>query len=88
MAGKAKKTAAVAYLRTSSAANVGRDKDSDKRQRAAITAFAKSAGYEIVAEFYDQAVERHRSGRGAQRLRRHARADRRERHPHHTGRKS
>jgi butyrate kinase len=32
---------AVAYLRTSSAANVGADKDSDKRQRAAIEAFAK-----------------------------------------------
>jgi hypothetical protein len=32
---------AVAYLRTSSAANVGRDKDSDKRQRATIEAFAK-----------------------------------------------
>jgi DNA invertase Pin-like site-specific DNA recombinase len=31
---------AVAYLRTSSAANIGADKDSDKRQRAAIEAFA------------------------------------------------
>jgi hypothetical protein len=31
---------AVAYLRTSSAANVGADKDSEKRQRAAIEAFA------------------------------------------------
>ncbi len=31
-----KLTAAVAYLRTSSAANVGSDKDSDKRQRDAI----------------------------------------------------
>jgi hypothetical protein len=31
---------AVAYLRTSSAANVGADKDSDKRQRSAIAAFA------------------------------------------------
>jgi len=29
-------------LRTSSAANVGYDKDSDKRQRAAIAAFAKA----------------------------------------------
>ena len=50
------KLEAVAYLRTSSAANVGTDKDSDKRQRDAITAFAKRAGYEIVAEFYDAAV--------------------------------
>ena len=47
---------AVAYLRTSSAGNVGPDKDSDKRQRAAIDGYAKAAGYEIVAEFYDAAV--------------------------------
>jgi len=47
---------AVAYLRTSSAANVGADKDSDKRQRAAIEAFAKRAGFTIGAEFYDAAV--------------------------------
>jgi DNA invertase Pin-like site-specific DNA recombinase len=49
-------TKAVAYLRTSSAANVGPDKDSDKRQRLAIDAFAQAAGYEIVEEFYDEAV--------------------------------
>src|SRR4029077_12970953 len=47
---------AVAYLRTSSAANVGADKDSDKRQRAAIEAFAKRAGFTIVGEYYDAAV--------------------------------
>src|SRR5215216_4278120 len=47
---------AVAYLRTSSAANTGADKDSGKRQRAAIDAFARSAGYQIVDEFYDEAV--------------------------------
>jgi DNA invertase Pin-like site-specific DNA recombinase len=47
---------AVAYLRTSSAANVGADKDSERRQREAIQGFAKRAGYEIVAEFYDAAV--------------------------------
>jgi DNA invertase Pin-like site-specific DNA recombinase len=47
---------AVAYLRTSSATNVGADKDSDKRQRAAIEAFAKSAGCAIVGEYYDKAV--------------------------------
>jgi DNA invertase Pin-like site-specific DNA recombinase len=47
---------AVAYLRTSSAANVGADKDSDKRQRAAIEAFAKRAGFTIIAEYYDKAV--------------------------------
>jgi DNA invertase Pin-like site-specific DNA recombinase len=47
---------AVAYLRTSSHANVGSDKDSDKRQRAAIEAFAKANGYTIVSEHYDAAV--------------------------------
>jgi DNA invertase Pin-like site-specific DNA recombinase len=48
------KPQAVAYLRTSSAANVG--SDSDKRQREAIGAYAKRAGIEVVAEFYDAAV--------------------------------
>jgi DNA invertase Pin-like site-specific DNA recombinase len=47
---------AVAYLRTSSATNVGADKDSDKRQRAAIEAFAKRASFTIVGEYYDKAV--------------------------------
>jgi DNA invertase Pin-like site-specific DNA recombinase len=47
---------AIAYLRTSSATNVGADKDSGKRQRAAIEAFAKRSDFEIVAEFYDEAV--------------------------------
>ena len=47
---------AVAYLRTSSAANVGADKDSAQRQRAAITAFAKRDGFELMAEFNDEAV--------------------------------
>ncbi|HME83626.1 MAG TPA: recombinase family protein [Roseiarcus sp.] len=47
---------AVAYLRTSSRANVGADEDSDKRQRAAIEAYARAAGYEIVETFDDAAV--------------------------------
>src|SRR5262249_49750069 len=47
---------AFAYLRTSSATNTGPDKDSDKRQRAAIAAFAKAHSYEIVDEYYDAAV--------------------------------
>jgi DNA invertase Pin-like site-specific DNA recombinase len=51
------KTKAVAYLRTSSATNAGPDKDSDKRQMEAITAFARREGYEIVATFYDKAVK-------------------------------
>lgn len=51
-----KQAEAVAYLRTSSSTNAGPDKDSDKRQRAAIAAFAKAHGYVIVAELYDAAV--------------------------------
>jgi DNA invertase Pin-like site-specific DNA recombinase len=47
---------AVAYLRTSSAANVGEDKDSAKRQREAIQSYASQAGYAVVTEFYDAAV--------------------------------
>ena len=50
------KIQAFAYLRTSSAANVGEDKDSDKRQLAAIEAHAKRAGIEIVDTFNDAAV--------------------------------
>ena len=48
---------AVAYLRTSSMANVGEDKDSAKRQREAIEAYAKTAGYAIVAEYSDDGVK-------------------------------
>jgi DNA invertase Pin-like site-specific DNA recombinase len=55
MAGK-EKIKALAYLRTSSVANVGSDKDSDKRQRSAIAAFAKSHGFQILEEFYDPGV--------------------------------
>lgn len=47
---------AVAYLRTSSATNVGQDKDSDKRQLAAIQSFAKANGYDVTQVFYDAAV--------------------------------
>ena len=49
---------AVGYLRTSSAANVGEDKDCDKRQRKAIERYAKSAGYVIADDdwYYDAAV--------------------------------
>lgn len=47
---------AVAYLRTSSATNVGQDKDSERRQREAIEAFAEAAGYEVVDSYYDAAV--------------------------------
>lgn len=47
---------AVAYLRTSSAANVGSDKDSDKRQRAAIEVYAARERLNVVEEFYDADV--------------------------------
>jgi DNA invertase Pin-like site-specific DNA recombinase len=57
MATHRQKIKAIAYLRTSSAANVGTDKDSDKRQRAAIEAFAKANGYALDGEpVYDAAV--------------------------------
>ena len=49
-------TPAIAYLRTSSAANVGVDKTSGTRQRDAIDACARQGGYRIVAEYYDEAV--------------------------------
>jgi DNA invertase Pin-like site-specific DNA recombinase len=44
---------AVAYIRTSSEANVGADRDSEKRQRQAIAAFARRSRHELVGEFYD-----------------------------------
>jgi DNA invertase Pin-like site-specific DNA recombinase len=47
---------AVAYPRTSSRTDVGADKDSDKRQRAAIGAYAKAAGYELIESYHDAAV--------------------------------
>ena len=47
---------ALAYVRTSSAANVGTDKDSETRQRVAIEGFAKRTGYEVVDWFADPAV--------------------------------
>jgi DNA invertase Pin-like site-specific DNA recombinase len=47
---------ACAYYRTSSATNVGADKDSLKRQQDACRAYADGAGIEIVHEYYDAAV--------------------------------
>lgn len=47
---------AVAYYRTSSAANVGENKDSARRQREACLSYATGAGLTIVAEFYDANV--------------------------------
>ena len=50
------KSTAVAYYRTSSAANVGSDKDSERRQREAVATYAKIAKLDVDAEFYDAAV--------------------------------
>ena len=47
---------AVAYCRTSSASNVGPDRDSERRQLDAIHAYAKASGIEIVGAYYDAAV--------------------------------
>jgi DNA invertase Pin-like site-specific DNA recombinase len=47
---------AVAYYRTSSAANVGEEKDSLRRQQEAVASYAKRHGITIAAEFYDAAV--------------------------------
>jgi DNA invertase Pin-like site-specific DNA recombinase len=56
--GKGKRAEAIGYMRTSSSAtNVGRDKDSEARQRAAIESYAKQAGFVIVDWFYDPAVK-------------------------------
>lgn len=43
-------------MRTSSAANVGKHRDSENRQRQAIQGFADHNGIEIVEWFYDAAV--------------------------------
>jgi DNA invertase Pin-like site-specific DNA recombinase len=50
-----KKPQAVAYYRTSSAGNVGADKDSQRRQAEAVEAYAKGRN-ELVKTFYDAAV--------------------------------
>lgn len=50
------RTLAVAYYRTSSATNVGNDKDSLKRQQDAVHAYARAHRLEIIQEFYDAAV--------------------------------
>jgi DNA invertase Pin-like site-specific DNA recombinase len=47
---------AFAYYRTSSATNVGPDKDSLARQQSAVETYCKTNGIEIVEAFYDAAV--------------------------------
>src|SRR5262245_16381052 len=51
-----KKRPAMAYYRTSSAANVGADKDSELRQREAVQRYANRAGLALAGEYYDAAV--------------------------------
>jgi DNA invertase Pin-like site-specific DNA recombinase len=48
---------AFAYLRTSSATNIGEDNDSGRRQLHAIQAFARREGIELVDTFHDEAVK-------------------------------
>jgi DNA invertase Pin-like site-specific DNA recombinase len=50
------KIEALAYIRTSSMTNSGPDKDSGKRQRAAINAHAKAAGLSIIGEYSDEGI--------------------------------
>jgi DNA invertase Pin-like site-specific DNA recombinase len=51
-----KRKAAIGYIRTSSRANIGDGKDSERRQRLAIERFAKRAGFDIADWFADPAV--------------------------------
>ena len=51
MGKSAQSVRAFAYLRTSSAANIGEDKDSGRRQLQAIEAYAKRAGVELVGTY-------------------------------------
>ena len=57
MAKSAQSAKAFAYLRTSSAANIGEDKDSGQRQLQAIKAYAKRAGVVLVGTYHDEAVK-------------------------------
>ncbi len=50
-----KKVAAVGYYRTSSATNVGADKDSLRRQQEAVEGYARKR-FTLAASFYDPAV--------------------------------
>jgi DNA invertase Pin-like site-specific DNA recombinase len=56
--GKSSKSArAFAYVRTSSAANLGEDKDSGRRQLQAIETYARRGGVELVGTYHDEAVK-------------------------------
>jgi hypothetical protein len=53
---KRQRTPALGYTLTSSAANIGEDKDNVVRTRKAIQAFANRAGYRIIAWFDDPSI--------------------------------
>ena len=53
---KARHPKVVMYMRTSSAANVGDDKDSESRQRARCQEFADNRSMTIMQEYKDPAV--------------------------------
>ena len=74
---------AFAYLRTSSAANIGEDKDSGRRQRHAIEAFAERAGIELAGMFHDEAVKGSDPHRYTPRVRGNDGGARGERHQDH-----
>jgi DNA invertase Pin-like site-specific DNA recombinase len=57
MTNAAKTIKAIAYLRTSSATNIGEDKDSGHRQIEAIEAYARRAGIELAGTYHDEAVK-------------------------------
>jgi DNA invertase Pin-like site-specific DNA recombinase len=57
MGKSAQSVKAFAYLRTSSAANIGEDKDSGRRQLPAIETYSKRAGIELVGTYHDEAVK-------------------------------
>lgn len=57
MARKQNRVQAIGYVRTSSAANIGEGKDSERRQRLAIERYAKAAGFDVVDWFRDPAVK-------------------------------
>ena len=57
MAKPSKSVRAFAYLRTSSAANIGEHKDSGRRQLQAIEVFARRSGIELVGAYHDEAVK-------------------------------
>ena len=57
-------TEAVAYYRTSSAANVGDDRDSLPRQRCAVSAFASCFAHSVLAQELGVLVMKARSVRG------------------------